>query len=126
MLQKFIPALASPDVEKMENSKVLTDRGYDECNSVAKWNLPNAAFPGLADRKVETECGDGWEVIQPDGSSTKICIWKLFNETTFEDDPCPAIGAQRLFLETSTDGRYFDDKIKTFRDGKRKRNATFC
>ena len=113
LLQKFIPALASPDVEKMENSKVLTDRGYDECNSVAK----------SVDRKVETECGDGWEVIQPLGrgvqSLSKICIWKLFNETTFEDDPCPAIGAQRLFLETSTDGKLFVNKFKEFRDSKR-------
>ena len=108
----------------MENSKVLTDGGYDECNSIAKWNQPSVGYPGLVDRKVETECGDGWQVIQPDWSSTKICIWKLFPETTFEDDPCPAIGAQRLFLETS-DGTYFDDKIKTVRDGKEKKRNIF-
>ena len=119
LLKEFIIALASQNIHKLENSKLLLEKGYDKCSKQAK----------LAEKISGHGCEDGWTPQKtgvrgkPDGwvasgkQQENVCL-KGLGESTWDDDLCEKIGAKRLYFTSSNGNTFFKNGFHKQMKGK--------
>ena len=77
--------MATPNIERYTNSRVIVNKGYDRCQDATK-----------VDQAANTGCEPGWTfIVRPMFPNEPVCL-KLMGQSSFSDDPCLAAGATRL------------------------------